>query len=797
MPSTTSNMTPEKYTSSSPPIPSLLFISELPSSSPTRTGLAVDYMVDYMRSSPASDSSDSHELEHTWTSASSEGLLVSESPITSPSLCCSLRMGSVDATPGDRNDIETNHDTAPLEVPYSSSPPDLYASHSGSSVDSRSRSSDVVQSYSASSLTDIDNDVVYQAAVPPTDPHLDGAGDSFGQKLHQLLLDVARERELERLTTGLGRALEGSQFVLTASDRLTTPTLSCSPPYQDSPSCTAFPNGSSSEGALAAGVLESSGHRSPSPLAMAALGRKTVRNTSAYIDSDHSGFLPDDLSPIVFGAAENMRSSSVEKYEPPANFRIIKRPRSYALFKEQEKLSSPLKRRKTCGYSSTHANERIYARRTASIRRADSLRVPQGRARKALELVPTAPASPVSQKPGDGSRKAKVLSSPVPIIAPPLNHTAKLPLSQESLAKQRLNGLLKKEADLRDEDDLPTGICQGPPTERLEAMVGDLTWEDDEDDWEEQIKFEWEAVMGLEAKTREAVVEWLLTVLPELHFRYYDPEVEDTDSPSPTSSHTSSQSSFTGFSSSEFESSDRHVSRHELGENLRDQLQNSPETRFHAVWMFLRYFYLATPGGSLESNPWAMKLLRTGNFLHNVWAIAVACLAISVKFHRDFLQPLIPVFAKEYLLLSSYALTYERLEAAHRDVLSLFDWRLGISPQPIMDELWVALPSLRTLLDFEGGWKNAMERAWSYLFACLTEPDVQRYPISVLTTTALMKGIVRTLIQEYRRQGSCNGSAKMALLDRARDEAEGVFCDIQALIGVSDVRHFSTCHTSC
>ena len=134
-----------------------------------------------------------------------------------------------------------------------------------------------------------------------------------------------------------------------------------------------------------------------------------------------------------------------------------------------------------------------------------------------------------------------------------------------------------------------------------------------------------------------------------------------------------------------------------------------------------------------------------------------------------------------------------------------------------MDELWVALPSLRTLLGFEGGWKNAMERAWSYLFACLTgdycsvlnligrrtltiefpEPDVQRYPISVLTTTALMKGIVRTLIQEYRRQGSSGGSAKMALLDRARDEAEGVFCDIQALIGVTDVRRNLTDHTSC
>lgn len=68
-----------------------------------------------------------------------------------------------------------------------------------------------------------------------------------------------------------------------------------------------------------------------------------------------------------------------------------------------------------------------------------------------------------------------------------------------------------------------------------------------------------------------------------------------------------------------------------------------------------------------------------------------------------------------------------------------------------------------------------------------------------------MKAIVRTLMEEYRRRGSftsrsdLEGSEQtsnpvsavritMALLNRAREEAEGVFYDIQALIGVTDVQ---------
>ncbi|KAF9484596.1 hypothetical protein BDN70DRAFT_797408 [Pholiota conissans] len=186
-----------------------------------------------------------------------------------------------------------------------------------------------------------------------------------------------------------------------------------------------------------------------------------------------------------------------------------------------------------------------------------------------------------------------------------------------------------------------------------------------------------------------------------------------------------------------------------------------------------------------------------------VWDIAVACLAISVKFHRDFLDPLLPVFAREYLALAPHQLCLEDLESAHRDVLSAFDYMLGVTPQPMMDELWFALPSLRGLLDFSSGWKDAMTDAWARLFVALDEPDVQRFLVSTLTVAALMDGILESLVDHYSRVAAKKMKPKPSAEDycrqtrvlrqrfygKAKEDAEGVFCDIQALTGITDVQN--------
>jgi hypothetical protein len=65
-------------------------------------------------------------------------------------------------------------------------------------------------------------------------------------------------------------------------------------------------------------------------------------------------------------------------------------------------------------------------------------------------------------------------------------------------------------------------------------------------------------------------------------------------------------------------------------EGLVDQLKTSPETRFHAAWIFLRYHHLMgvvrTRSVTLEQLP----LYPSGG----VWDVTLASLAISVKVRR-------------------------------------------------------------------------------------------------------------------------------------------------------------------
>jgi hypothetical protein len=80
------------------------------------------------------------------------------------------------------------------------------------------------------------------------------------------------------------------------------------------------------------------------------------------------------------------------------------------------------------------------------------------------------------------------------------------------------------------------------------------------------------------------------------------------------------------------------------------------------------------------------------------------------------------------------------------------------------------------------------------------EPDVQIFSIARLTTIAIMDGLVESLVYKYLSEmrtgsgfrslpsGSCTSRRKVRRLEKkARDEADGVLCDIQALVGITDV----------
>ncbi|KAL0948509.1 hypothetical protein HGRIS_011070 [Hohenbuehelia grisea] len=387
--------------------------------------------------------------------------------------------------------------------------------------------------------------------------------------------------------------------------------------------------------------------------------------------------------------------------------------------------------------------------------------------------IPTVPNSPESQfvppgrKPTRTPRLVQGFRSPVPIIAPPEDHFAQLPLSDEAQAKLRLKRFVERESRSRTREDL----------NRDAAIVVGLVDVDLPGDSNVRRRVDWEQVLGIGAELRSRAIDWILHVLPDQaqvleHFRV----------------------------------SSKNPSRQSVSRNLLDQLSKSPETRFHAAHMFLRYFRLVMvvdePAEDAERDGWNLVVLDT----------AAGCLAISVKLHRDTLWPLNPVHADEFVLLGEHEFTYEDLEAATRDVIEAFSGYLGDSPQPILDEVWLALPSLRQMLDFEGGWVRARKDIWGRLLEAVREPDVLRFPMTLLTAAALVDALISTLLERANYLSEWNGETRRLGLDAANEVAsdvrkkhrqpaqalherrrvrmsrkiEGVVYDLQAVLGIAD-----------
>lgn len=95
------------------------------------------------------------------------------------------------------------------------------------------------------------------------------------------------------------------------------------------------------------------------------------------------------------------------------------------------------------------------------------------------------------------------------------------------------------------------------------------------------------------------------------------------------------------------------------------------------------------------------------------------------------------------------------------------------------------------------------------------EPDAMRFPISLLTTVAIMDGVVESLVHKHHLEDILKSTTfsparsgfspcqrrpvarsdigknkhRKLLEAIAREEAEGVLSDIQALVGLTDVCH--------
>ncbi|KAG5643939.1 hypothetical protein DXG03_009351 [Asterophora parasitica] len=257
--------------------------------------------------------------------------------------------------------------------------------------------------------------------------------------------------------------------------------------------------------------------------------------------------------------------------------------------------------------------------------------------------------------------------------------------------------------------------------------------------------------------------------------------------------------------------------------NLHEQLATSPHTRFHAAYIFWRFFRaVATPVSSPEFSPgvgsgaqdkrnerngssWVFgaELDREGRELVT-WDIGVACLALCVKYHRDFLYPLYPVYASEFQAIAPHGtVEYEDLETAHRDVLCALAYRLGDTPHALLSELWEALPALRRVLqdgsesrlseNVNADWNAVQRETWRVLLGAALDPDILRFPLSLLTSTALLFGLCVVLQRRERDQTPWyhyKMCAPVLIATAGRGKAECAVSDVRSevirLLGVSE-----------
>ncbi|KAF8838225.1 hypothetical protein BDN67DRAFT_1070877 [Paxillus ammoniavirescens] len=432
---------------------------------------------------------------------------------------------------------------------------------------------------------------------------------------------------------------------------------------------------------------------------------------------------------------------------------------------------------------------------------------------KDFSFPPTAPSSPLPDSVEYARSKANPLSrtvavhgsspsSTVPIIAPSPHVPPTIVQSAEDYAVGRLELLLLRERSERERDRLSTYDAKraercksvsanGPPT-KPSGSSSSSDSSNDCDRWEEEstrsasqssgsqdttpnpITFSalhrrsnrdaWTRALGIGNEFRKHVTGWILDVLPE------------------PGNHR------------------RFESRH--GNDLFDQLSNSPHTPFHAVHIFHRYCLLAV-GPDSQCEPSQIhtegtngidetadmtdelgedssgacervtsvvprKLVNQGDWNGAkegwetvIWDLVIGCLALSVKLHRDCLAPLCFIFADEFLELASHAMYYEDLERSQRDILHALQFTLGsCTPQDVLDELWNALPTLRkAIAPIPDGWTAIQRKVWEKLFEAVLEPDMLQYPISLLTAAVLVDTLVFSLARQYKSEAESKSSS--------------------------------------
>ncbi|KAG8733937.1 hypothetical protein FRC11_014881 [Ceratobasidium sp. 423] len=117
--------------------------------------------------------------------------------------------------------------------------------------------------------------------------------------------------------------------------------------------------------------------------------------------------------------------------------------------------------------------------------------------------------------------------------------------------------------------------------------------------------------------------------------------------------------------------------------SIRRHLRSHLETRFHAVLLFSRYATRMSPSGF---NPFLVPRREAENPYQRrvrerlIEEIALGCLAIATKFHRDFLPPLSPLTADQFLPLlgEEHPVSFDDLELVQSMIMRRLDQLQGL-----------------------------------------------------------------------------------------------------------------------
>ncbi|QRV86804.1 hypothetical protein RhiJN_14822 [Ceratobasidium sp. AG-Ba] len=219
---------------------------------------------------------------------------------------------------------------------------------------------------------------------------------------------------------------------------------------------------------------------------------------------------------------------------------------------------------------------------------------------------------------------------------------------------------------------------------------------------------------------------------------------------------------------------------------LRRHLRASLETRFHAVWLFGRYAIrlpdarfnpFLTPYGGQE-DPYQVQLRE-----RLVREIALACLAVAAKFHHDFLPPLKPITADQFLCMfdEGQPVAFDDFELIQKKILKSFNYVVyQPTPQAYLQEIWEVSSSLQVIQDT--GLKlyrtEVQARTLELIETCLHEQESMSYPVFHLAAGSLLEALHIEELHQQCALHTLSGNWECEPLGQTRgpDSCEGHVC---------------------